>query len=95
MRKFLSCSDYLQDKQSKKILRTLDPVVLAGTVPVFNRSMGQVKFHIVMSVITDSDKRTGYNPLSASPSRHLARRATGTDPDRSETSMEPPDPLIG
>lgn len=88
MRKFLSSSDYLQGKQSKKILRTFNPVVLAGTVLVFNRSMGQVKFHIVMSVI--SDKQTRYNPLSTSPSRHSAGTATGTDPDRSETSRNPP-----
>lgn len=53
---------------------------------MFDRSMGQVKFHIVMSVITESDKRTGYNPLSASLSRHSAGRGTGTDPDRWETS---------
>lgn len=56
---------------------------------MFNRSMGQVKFHIVMPVISDKQTRY-YNPLSASPSRHSAGTATGTDPDRSETSRNPP-----
>ena len=77
----------LKTNRVKRSSGPFNPVVLAGTVPVFNRSMGQVKFHLVMSVI--SDKQTGYNPLSASPSRHSAGRGTGADPDRSETSKNP------